>query len=119
MRFSSYAICWLAAAMSLKVSATFPDRLVHEPGRRTEKSPSRIFWRAPRTMASSVEPGAASGIVTPFPLPLRPSPAVVCALVASGARVLFIVVLLDDEVGTAKTGPAGTRKSHRERLNRR
>src|SRR5947209_18048602 len=39
--------------MSLKVSATFPASPVHETGRRTEKSPSRMTWRLARTALRS------------------------------------------------------------------
>ena len=47
-RLSSLAICWLAATMSLKVSAILPARPVQAPGRRTEKSPSRMECRLAR-----------------------------------------------------------------------
>src|SRR6266436_2517648 len=44
-RVSSRAICWLAETISLKVSAIFPCKPVQYPGRRTEKSPSRMVCR--------------------------------------------------------------------------
>ena len=56
-RFSSCAICWLAATISLKVSAIFPARPVQEPGRRTEKSPSRMVCRLARMTLRSALPG--------------------------------------------------------------
>ena len=44
-RCSSCAIFWLAATISLNVSAIFPSSPVQSPGSRTEKSPSRIACR--------------------------------------------------------------------------
>src|SRR5205807_10190810 len=57
-RFNSCAICWLAATISLNVSATFPASPVQDTGRRTEKSPSRIVLRAPRITLRSTETGS-------------------------------------------------------------
>src|SRR6266851_6879899 len=54
-RFNSCAICWLAAAISLNVSATFPASPVQDTGRRTEKFPSRMVLRAPRITLRSTE----------------------------------------------------------------
>src|SRR5258708_27733924 len=65
-RFNSCAICWLAATISLNVSATFPASPVQDTGRRTEKSPSRMVLRAPRITLRSTEKG--SPLEPEFPL---------------------------------------------------
>ncbi len=52
-RLSSRCICWLAETMELKVSAILPERPVQEPGRRTEKSPSRMVCMAPNRARNS------------------------------------------------------------------
>src|ERR1700719_2380784 len=39
---------WLAITISLKVSAIFPPTPVQTPGRRTEKSPSRMVCKPAR-----------------------------------------------------------------------
>src|SRR5215468_1472895 len=49
--FNSCAICSLADTISLKVSAIFPSSPVHDPGKRTEKSPSRTLWSRARNTA--------------------------------------------------------------------
>ena len=63
-RFSSCAMCWLAATISLKVSAIFPARPAQEPGSRTEKSPSRMLCRLVRMTVRSRDPSESFG----FPL---------------------------------------------------
>ena len=63
---SSLAICSLAATISLKVSAIFPARPVQEPGRRTEKSPSRIVCRLASMTARSGDTGSAARLERPL-----------------------------------------------------
>ena len=43
---SCSAMLWLAATISLKVSAILPAMPVRSPGSRTEKSPTRMAWSA-------------------------------------------------------------------------
>src|ERR1700722_5843184 len=57
-------MCWLAATMSLNVSATFPARPVHVPGSRTVKSPSRMVCRHVKMTFKSRDE------LSPFDLPL-------------------------------------------------
>src|SRR5579859_8178660 len=54
--------------MSLNVSAIFPPSPIHDPGSRTEKSPSRMLCRLVSTTARSNSP--ASPITCECPLPL-------------------------------------------------
>src|SRR5579859_2383372 len=79
-RRSSRAICWLAATMSLNVSAILPPSPVHDPGSRTEKSPSRILCRPVSTTAKSNSPG--SPITCGWPLPLKTAVAAAAPLSA-------------------------------------
>ena len=65
-RFSSCAICSLAATISLKVSAIFPGRPVHDPGRRTEKSPSRMVCRLASMTPRSGDTGSTAGLERPL-----------------------------------------------------
>src|SRR5215475_3193066 len=62
--FNSCAICSLADTISLKVSATFPSSPVHDPGKRTEKSPSRMLCRRERITARlGLSPGVDEPLV--------------------------------------------------------
>ena len=67
-RFSSFAICWFAVTMSLNVSAIFPASPVQFPGKRTEKSPSRMVCRLARITLRSADTGSDSTAVTARPL---------------------------------------------------
>src|SRR5580658_4306532 len=64
-RFSSRAICSLAATISLKVSATFPSMPVHVLGSRAVKSPSRMRRSVASNTAASKPPSFCLGDV-PF-----------------------------------------------------
>ncbi len=66
-RFSSCAMCWLAATISLNVSATFPASPTHVPGSRTVKSPSRMVCKLARMTARSRDSSATAA----FDFPLR------------------------------------------------
>ena len=57
--FSCWAICSLAATMSLKASAILPAMPGWLWGRRTEKSPARITCMARSSIASLMEPSPA------------------------------------------------------------
>ena len=58
-RSSCWAMRWLAATISLKVSATRPARPLSWLGRRAEKSPARIACRASSSRLRSIdEPSA-------------------------------------------------------------
>ena len=65
-RFKSRAICWLAATMSLNVSAIFPARPVHEPGSRTEKSPARMVCKLASMTLRSADVGSATKAELPL-----------------------------------------------------
>ncbi len=65
-RFNSRAICSFAATMSLKVSAIFPGKPVHDPGSRAEKSPCCICCKLARMALKSAAVG--SGTSVPRPL---------------------------------------------------
>src|SRR6266536_386280 len=82
-------MCWLAATMSLKVSATFPANPTHVPGSRTVKSPSRIDCR----LVSMTARSTASSAALDFPLFFAPAEGWVSA--ESGAvslnPALFII----------------------------
>ena len=66
-RFSSCAMCWLAATISLNVSAIFPANPTHEPGSRTEKSPSRMVCRLAKITLRSRDASVCFG----FPIAFR------------------------------------------------
>src|SRR5579863_610614 len=57
-------MCWLAATISLNVSATLPASPTHVPGNRTVKSPSRMLWRLARITERST--GSSAVFVFPF-----------------------------------------------------
>src|SRR5579863_1938156 len=76
--------------MSLNVSAIFPGTPVQKPGRRTEKSPSRMVWRAARIEVKSTDSRCSAASAVPFS---PPGGSVVAVRVL---RVLFIVVVLLD-----------------------
>ncbi len=67
-RFNSRAICWLAETISLNVSAIFPGSPVQDPGRRTEKSPSRIVCRLASITLRSADAPSPLPALCPFPL---------------------------------------------------
>ena len=92
-RFNSCAICWLAATMSLNVSAIFPASPVQVPGSRTEKSPSRIVCRLARITLRSADAASATAVLRPLLLAwgLR-SGIVFSASVVLFGWVLFILV---------------------------
>jgi hypothetical protein len=65
-RCSSAASCWLAATISLKVSAILPSIPVQSPGSWTEKSPPRTRCSADRSSARSRDaPATGAGSVSP------------------------------------------------------
>ena len=62
---------WFAMAISLKVSAIFPLSPVHEPGRRTEKSPSRMACIFSRMRTISEDSSCAVAPLCPLVFDLR------------------------------------------------
>src|ERR1700692_2568363 len=94
-RFSSWAICWLAATIELNVSAIFPGSPVHDPGSRTEKSPFLMICRLARIVLRSLEPGPAAVSSTCTEFPFRPffglSPGASVAPAVVLARLLFFI----------------------------
>ena len=84
-RFSSCAICWFAVTMSLNVSAIFPASPVQFPGRRTEKSPSRIVWRLARIMLRSADAASALGEPRPLLFALGAGSGIAIAVVLFGS----------------------------------
>src|SRR3984957_14951542 len=87
-RFSSWAMCWLAATISLNVSATFPARPTQVPGRRTVKSPSRMYCRLVSMTVRSRDPSESFGF------PLLDFPPLFFAIVGGGVPVLVGAVSL-------------------------
>src|SRR5579862_8446456 len=57
-------MCWLAATISLNVSATLPAKPTQVPGSRTVKSPSRMDCRLVKMTLRSRDPS----VVLDFPL---------------------------------------------------
>src|SRR3984885_1499622 len=91
-RFNSCAICWLAATMELKVSATLPASPVQEPGRRTEKSPSRMVCRPARITLRSPPVGRATATESPLVLLLfSPASNPPLATVETVSRLFFFI----------------------------
>src|SRR5579872_145421 len=88
-RFNSCEICWLVETMSLKVSAIFPASPVHDPGKRTDKSPSRMVCKLARIAASS---GDETWPLPPFPL----VPLFSDVVSTSGGGIVALVFELDD-----------------------
>src|ERR1700689_3602998 len=86
-RFNSCEICWLVETMSLNVSAIFPAIPVHEPGKRTDKSPSRMVCKLARIAASSGDD------TWPFPL-LDPLFSIFAS--TSGGGIVALASALDD-----------------------
>ena len=95
-RFNSCAICWLAATMSLKVSAIFPASPVHDPGSRTEKSPSRMVCRLAKITPRSAEGDSATRTECPFFFSPASGPPLATAVVAPWL-LLFIVFSRKEE----------------------
>ena len=87
-RFSSCAICWLAATISLNVSAIFPASPVQIPAGARRKSPSRMVCRLASKTLSSPEPISER---TPRPLLLGSALTVSAAASAAAPSVLFII----------------------------
>ena len=56
---------WLAATISLKVSAILPSRPSWSPAMRTEKSPTRMACKACRRSCSSDDPPLAASAISP------------------------------------------------------
>src|SRR5690348_4657946 len=104
--------------MSLNVSAIFPERPVHEPGSRTEKSPLRMVCRAARTMLKSAG-DSATAAAAPFP----PFP---CACVSMGSMVateLWALFFIDSFLwkllgrqNRADSGPGGPDKAPQDEV---
>ena len=102
-RSSCRAMRWLAATISLKVSATFPMRPTWWPGIRTEKSPTRTACSACRSSRSSG-----------FSPPLAPG-AWARDAAAAVAAVPFLILAATSEArgikfsGTRKAAPSDER----------
>src|SRR5438552_4103967 len=71
-------MCWLAATISLNVSATLPASPTHVPGSRTAKSPSRMLCRLVSMTVRSKEPSVSFGF------PLLAFPPLFFAMVGGG-----------------------------------
>src|ERR1700743_983926 len=76
--------------MSWNVSAIFPAIPVHEPGKRTDRSPSRIVCRLARIAASSGD--------ETWPSP-RPEPLLPTLASTSGGGTVALALEADDDLG--------------------
>ncbi len=118
-RFSSRAICSLAATMSLKVSAILPGNPVHDPGRRTEKSPCCICCRLTRMALKSAVVGSEMPAAFPLPAFEEPFKTVAVAEPATSAFELFRFtghVSRDGTYCRSSYGSNGGRRTARPKL---
>src|SRR6266481_5425501 len=94
--------------MSLNVSASFPSTPTHAPGRRTEKSPSRIVCRAMRIAFRLADPDWERAWLRPFSF----TAGLNSSLVPSVAKLLSVRFILNSERRKSKF-PAAHIQSNR------